>query len=184
MTNVEMISDPMIADVQQKLRDLGYYAVGPIDGWITPKGGTAAAILDFRNQNDLPLTPTVDQQLIDTLATAKPRKIPTARLEATSSDVVAVVPVAQKNWWTKLWARILGIPAGIGFIGDLIINHLDDGVGKLGAVKQFFSDQQIPSWAWWGLAVTAALAIGYSAHKTETAAVEGYKEGSIKETGQ
>lgn len=67
--------------VQTKLKKLGYHEVGMVDGQIGPR--TKAAILAFRNDNGLPLTDAIDNQLIDTLKTAKPREIGEARASGT-----------------------------------------------------------------------------------------------------
>jgi uncharacterized protein (TIGR02594 family) len=61
-----------VAAVQRRLKDLGYHEVGQIDGKIGPR--TRAAILAFRNDNDLALVPIVDVALTEALETAAPRE--------------------------------------------------------------------------------------------------------------
>ena len=59
--------------VQRRLKDLGYHEVGQIDGTIGPR--TRAAILAFRHDNSLPLTPIIDVALTEALENAAPREI-------------------------------------------------------------------------------------------------------------
>ena len=66
-----------VREVQVRLRDLGYHEVGRIDGQIGPR--TRAAILAFRDDNDLPLTPMIDVAFTDALRTALPRAVAPAR---------------------------------------------------------------------------------------------------------
>ena len=62
-----------VVDVQRRLKSLGYHEVGTVDGKIGPR--TEAAILAFRNDNDLPRVPVIDVALTDALETAKPRAV-------------------------------------------------------------------------------------------------------------
>jgi peptidoglycan hydrolase-like protein with peptidoglycan-binding domain len=59
--------------VQQQLKDLGYYEVGNADGRYGPR--TRAAILAFRADNGLGLSPDVDPVLAEALQRAKPRAV-------------------------------------------------------------------------------------------------------------
>ena len=59
--------------VQRRLKELGYHEVGQIDGKIGPR--TRAAILAFRNDNDLALVPIIDVALTDALTTVRPRAV-------------------------------------------------------------------------------------------------------------
>ena len=62
-----------VAAVQRRLKYLGYHEVGQIDGRVGPR--TRAAILAFRDENSLPLIPTIDVALTEALETAIPREI-------------------------------------------------------------------------------------------------------------
>ena len=59
--------------VQQQLKDLGYFEVGMVDGRYGPR--TRAAVLAFRADNGLGLSPDVDPVLAEALQKAKPRAI-------------------------------------------------------------------------------------------------------------
>ena len=62
-----------VAEVQRRLKSLGYHEVGAVDGKIGPR--TEAAILAFRNDNALPRVPVIDVALTDALRAAKPRAV-------------------------------------------------------------------------------------------------------------
>lgn len=62
-----------VEEVQGRLKELGYHEVGQIDGKIGPR--TRAAILAFRQDNDIALVPIIDVALTDALTTARPRSV-------------------------------------------------------------------------------------------------------------
>ena len=62
-----------VQDVQRRLKSLGYHEVGQIDGQIGPR--TRAAILAFRQDNDLALAPIIDVALTEALEAASPREV-------------------------------------------------------------------------------------------------------------
>jgi len=64
---------PMLRVVQQKLKDLGYHEVGAVDGKFGPR--TRAAILAFKADNGLPLTPDIDVAFTQALEMAPAREI-------------------------------------------------------------------------------------------------------------
>lgn len=64
---------PEMKVVQQQLKDLGYFEVGMVDGRYGPR--TRAAILAFRADNGLGLSPDVDPVLAEALQRAKPRAV-------------------------------------------------------------------------------------------------------------
>lgn len=64
---------PEMKIIQQQLKDLGYYEVGNVDGRYGPR--TRAAILAFRADSGLGLSPDVDPVLAEALQRAKPRAV-------------------------------------------------------------------------------------------------------------
>lgn len=64
---------PEIRVIQQQLKDLGYFEVGMVDGRYGPR--TRAAILAFRADNGLGLSPDADSLLADALQHARPRAV-------------------------------------------------------------------------------------------------------------
>jgi uncharacterized protein (TIGR02594 family) len=96
--------------VQQRLKDLGYHEVGQIDGKIGPR--TRAAILAFRQDNDLALVPIIDVVLTDALEDATPRDI--------TPDRASGAP-AESRIVTAANAQIgLGVIGAAGSIGSQI----------------------------------------------------------------
>ncbi|MFN4141194.1 TIGR02594 family protein [Aestuariivirga sp.] len=68
---------PEMKVIQQQLKDLGYFEVGMVDGRYGPR--TRAAVLAFRADNGLGLSPDVDPVLAEALQKAKPRTVPRER---------------------------------------------------------------------------------------------------------
>jgi hypothetical protein len=179
----EDITDPAtVKKVQDKLRDLGYYQVGVSDGDKTPQGMTEAAILDFRNRNNLPLKPSIDQQLLDALATAQPKPLDPNRDKITTADVRSnsdslVAPTLKKTFIQKIAAWIIGIPAFVGTFVTGTLNFLGDATDKLNNVKDFLGD--IPLWVW-GIVIFGVAALLYlSAHRIDKDQVDMVKKGAV-----
>lgn len=70
---VQVATEPDVVEVQQRLRDLGYFEVGEVDGQFGPR--TRAAILAFKADNGLELIAEIDTSLIVALESARPRKV-------------------------------------------------------------------------------------------------------------
>ena len=70
---------PEMKVIQQQLKDLGYFEVGLVDGRYGPR--MRAAILAFRADNGLGLSPDVDPVLVEALQRAKPRAVSRERAE-------------------------------------------------------------------------------------------------------
>jgi uncharacterized protein (TIGR02594 family) len=70
---------PEMKVIQQQLKDLGYHEVGHIDGRYGLR--TRAAVLAFRADNGLGLSPDVDPVLAEALQRAKPRAVSRERAE-------------------------------------------------------------------------------------------------------
>jgi uncharacterized protein (TIGR02594 family) len=66
-----------VETVQRRLKDLGYHEVGQIDGKMGPR--THAAILAFRHENNLDLSPNIDAALSQALTKASPRPVASER---------------------------------------------------------------------------------------------------------
>jgi uncharacterized protein (TIGR02594 family) len=70
-----------VNEVQRRLKSLGYHEVGALDGQIGPR--TRAAILAFRNDNDLARNPVIDVALTEALLMARARPVSPERAEGT-----------------------------------------------------------------------------------------------------
>ncbi len=68
---------PLLSVVQQRLKELGYHEVGAVDGRFGPR--VRAAILAFKADNGLPLTPDMDVAFAEALEKAPSREIAPAR---------------------------------------------------------------------------------------------------------
>lgn len=79
---------PSVVVVQRRLKELGYHEVGAIDGIAGSR--TRGAILAFRADNGLRLTPDIDRELAEALLTAAPRQIDPKRAagEPTNSRII------------------------------------------------------------------------------------------------
>ena len=96
--------------VQRRLKDLGYHEVGQIDGKVGPR--TRAAILAFRQDNDLALTPIIDVVLTEALDRASSREITPERASGAP---------AESRILTAANAQIgLGVIGAAGSIGSQI----------------------------------------------------------------
>lgn len=99
-----------VEEVQGRLKELGYHEVGQIDGKIGPR--TRAAILAFRQDNDLALVPIIDVALTAALDRASPREIAPERASGAPAESRIV---------TASNAQIgLGVIGAAGSIGSQI----------------------------------------------------------------
>lgn len=162
---VEQSDTATIKSVQQKLRELGYPEVGDADGKTGTK--TTAGILAFRADNNLALTPAIDEQLLSALMTAKPREIAPARANATAKDLKPTSSTVRTG--DKM------VKGGIGIVGaGSILGGLDivDAVKQARTVYDTVSDI-LP---WVLVAVVGAGAIYYG-YKIISNRVQAYREG-------
>lgn len=177
ITATEQAAIGEVADVQKLLLQKGYVEAGPVDGDIAPKGKTEAAILDFRNRNNLPLTPAIDDTLIAALRTADPKVLPIEQVTATAAEIAPKVEAVKQTRWAKFWAKIAAYPSLIGAALLAVAERFDDAVGYLRPLKDFAGD--IPAWAWIGGAGAVAALIAYNLGRAETAQVESYRSGTM-----
>lgn len=96
-----------VRDVQARLRSLGYHEVGEVDGRIGPR--TRGAILAFRDDNSLPLTPVIDVALTDALDRASPREIAPER--ASGAPVESRIVTAAN---AQIGLGVIGASGSIG----------------------------------------------------------------------
>jgi uncharacterized protein (TIGR02594 family) len=82
--NVAPRVEMSVQDVQRRLKSLGYHEVGQIDGQIGPR--TRAAILAFRQDNDLALAPIIDVALTEALKAASPREVAPERASGVPTE--------------------------------------------------------------------------------------------------
>jgi len=107
----------VIYDQQAMLSSKGYTEVGQPDGLMG--GRTVNAIRAFRSENGLPPRDTIDAKFTAALASAGPRQVARARVEATASDL-------RENGNTQVAAL-----DSFGWVGKLLL-----GGGLLGGADQ------------------------------------------------
>ncbi|WP_296939610.1 TIGR02594 family protein [uncultured Marivita sp.] len=108
--NVAQSVTMSVEAVQRRLKDLGYHEVGQIDGKVGPR--TRAAILAFRQDNDLALAPIIDVVLTEALDRASSREIAPERASGAP---------AESRILTAANAQIgLGVIGAAGSIGSQI----------------------------------------------------------------
>ncbi len=169
------LSEAEIAAIQTLLRSKGYHRVGRIDG----KWGkdTVGALAAFQSAAALPMTVTVDRAWVDkttiaALATAPQAQVGAERAATTPADLrKAGDGVAKSAWWTKLWAKIFGVPAlALG-----VAQQTDTASGYIATAKSLLSD--VPDKVWLAALVAVAAAIYFTANKAESAAVDNVRSG-------
>ncbi|MET3991687.1 hypothetical protein ABID65_003327 [Bradyrhizobium sp. S3.9.2] len=187
LEHVSPAPDPdLVVQVQSRLRELGYYDTGAVDGQLVPKGRTEAAILAFRHEHDLPLVPGIDDDLLAAMARAEPRQISEIRSNATATDLrgqgseTIAITDQVKGWAGKLFggSSTLGLGGLLAWITDkaTAFSGAKDAVGGLGIP---------PAAIAWLLAAVVVLAIvaglgvliWFVAHKVEVKRVVDYRAG-------
>ena len=108
--NVAPAAPLTVLQAQQRLSALGYHEVGNADGIMGPR--TRAAILAFRDDNDLPRVPIIDVALAEALDRARPRAIaPERATGAPESSRIVNAANAQIG---------LGVFGALGSVGSQI----------------------------------------------------------------
>jgi hypothetical protein len=173
-----------VTNVQHRLLELGYTGTGEVDGKLG--WSTQGAILNFRNRNGLPLTPTIDDELIAALLIAAPIERPLRVATATITEIAPKVEAVQKTWFAKMLAWLLTIPSVIASLLLGIVENLGDAVETLSPLKLFLSEffSSVPPLTMilviaGAVAVVASLLL-WQARRAETALVDGYKRGTVR----
>ena len=170
-----------VASVQQRLRDLGYFEVGKVDG--DRLGRTQDAILAFRRANNLPLTTEIDDELLTALSKAAPRQIGTDRANATADDLraegsetIGILDRA-KGWAGKLF--------GFGSSGG-VIAVMTERTSQVTGAKQALGKLGISADMWALILIAAVcllvlsgigLFVWHIAHRLEEKRVADYRMG-------
>jgi GH24 family phage-related lysozyme (muramidase) len=171
------VTTETIAHVQSRLRALGYYEVGEIDGGENGLAKTRATILAFRNDNGLPITPDIDDELLVALATATPRPVAASRANATAKDLAPKVEAVEAAGKSKLAAMWLAATSFVGGLIKGVFEHLETAKAYVAPVQDFLGD--IPSEYYLVGVSLLAFFIWRSAQRAEQSTVQGYNEGRI-----
>ena len=165
--------------VQRKLWDLGYTEVGsrdPKTGAFDGKIGamTRTAILAFRNENGLPVSDAIDDELLVALDAAKPRSLP--RGDASIEDIRNKVPEVHSSWLLRIGASVLAAGSAAGALFDGVVSNLGLAKGYLADFSEYVGD--VPGWAKFGLLAAVAAGAYLIARRGEKKGVEAWQEGA------
>ncbi|MFN3347351.1 peptidoglycan-binding domain-containing protein [Pseudorhodoplanes sp.] len=171
------VTPEVIAYVQKRLRALGYYEVGEIDGGEHGLAKTQAAILAFRNDNGLPTTPDIDDELLVAIATAKPRPFAASRANATAKELAPKVEAVEAAGKSKIAALWLAATSFVTGLVKGVSEHLETARGYIMPVRDFLGE--IPAEYYLVGVGILAFFIWRSAQRAEQSTVQGYNEGRI-----
>lgn len=129
--------------IQKRLRDLGYYMVGKVDGIWGP--ATAGALIALQTQAGITADghwgPQTKAALDDD---ANRRKIPEARANTTASDLKAqgstIVIQGSRVTWASVWQIVLVVLGGVQYLAQNWNGDLSS-LGPAGALLGF-----LPPW--------------------------------------
>ncbi len=164
----------VVAQVQRRLRELGYHEVGNIDGDFGD--GTENGIIIFQKDNALARTGTIDSGLLVALAKAKPRTIAAAREDAPPAEVREKVPEARDSWWSKVVAFWGMVGTGIVAAFNFIISNLNDAKAAVKPLTDVLGT--VPLWAWAGLVGGVLLTIYLKSRSSEHTSRDAYQAGA------
>lgn len=165
----------LVQFVQERLRALGYYEVGNIDGDFA--GRTEDALVTFKRHNGLPATTDVDDATLRALADASPREVSDARARATPKDLRDTVPAVRQVGRSKLLAWLLGLPSAALAVLQGIASNVSSVMSQLAPIMGWL--QAVPGWVWALLIVGIAVGIWWSARKAEADTVDAYRAGRL-----
>lgn len=167
------IADSEVAEVQQKLKDLGYTEVGLVDGEVGRY--TRAAISAFKNDVGLSGPPVIDAALKKALESAPERAGEDKRMNVPVKEIRSIVPEVAKLFWTKAVSLFWAIIGVITSIGYGISQAFSEAQEKLDPIKAHFED--IPGWVWLALLTIVSGWVWLIANSGEQDAVKAYRKG-------
>lgn len=164
----------IVLKAQQRLRDLGYFEVGNVDGRMGAR--TKAAISSFQGDNGLPLTGELGSSTLAKLMDVRTPKRPISleRATATKDDIKGKSPTVKTgDWLQKIGSGIL-VAFGLGGVTDGTVNldTLTSGIGKakglLDVVLQFSP---------WIIGIGVGALVLYFGSRIVREQVQAYREG-------
>jgi uncharacterized protein (TIGR02594 family) len=161
---------PEMRVVQQQLKDLGYFEVGIVDGRYGLR--TRAAVLAFRADNGLGLSPDVDPVLVKALQKAKPRAVSRERAEG-KPEGSRIVKAADAQIAT-------GIVGTAGAVASMVVPAVETAerakdVTERTAGLLNLTDWLLPVLPWAGAAIF--LIVILLAWKAKAARIEDHRSG-------
>ncbi|HET7715534.1 MAG TPA: TIGR02594 family protein [Bauldia sp.] len=167
---VRSSAKPSLRVIQQTLEDLGYHEVGAIDGLFGPR--TRAAILAFKADNGLPLTPDIDVAFTTALEKAPPRVIAPERASG-KPQASRIVSAANAQIATGIAGTITIAGAAIAPAIEAAEQAKDMTERAIGLLN--LTEFVAPFLPWIGIAIFAVVIV--LAWRARTARIEDYRTG-------
>lgn len=161
-----------IERLQKRLRALGYFEVGLVDGLIGKN--TRSGIRNFQEEHGLPVTEAFDDATIKRLATAGHRQATTDtdRSALTAKDLTKAGDQITKGAET---VKAASVAAGASAAVIGVAEKVGEATDMLSPLTSLLSD--VPGWVWAVLAVGVAAALWHAATKVERARVRAVQIG-------
>ena len=165
--------------VQRRLRELGYYDVGEVDGEFGQR--SRDGLNAFKADNGLPLTASLNpnenitNEVVVALYDAKPRQIGQRRANATAADLAP----RSKTVWMTIRNKVASMASAIvsfaiaAFYG--VVEWFEDAYAYTEPFRNALS--QIHPAVWFGVAGVVALVIWRMNANVEQRVVEDYRKG-------
>jgi predicted chitinase len=150
----------MVKAAQGRLRELGWYSVGYVDG--QPGDAAVGAVAAYQNSRGLSVTGQLDADTVAELGKPQtPRVIGAARANQTIATLRAGSETIQKAD-KAIRTQAAGLVAGLGGLGiSGLSSLLGDNWTKLATVREMFAD--VPGWVWGtGVVIMSMATIVYS----------------------
>ncbi len=169
-----------ILATKQKLDVLGYHEFGMLDEEFGTR--TVAAITAYKRDRGMSGPAEIDDALLAQIDADIEdnwrRPVAPARENATVDDLAPHNETIKQNWWTRLWAKIIAIPAGLGAIGSGIMDTFSEAKATyIDPITDFFID--VPGWLWFVLAAGIAASIWVGTRKSDTTVVKSFQTGKL-----
>lgn len=170
------LSRALIEEYQERLKSLGGYYGGRIDGiWGL---NTTGAIAAFQHNNGLPVTGDFDPATVDALMSddAKPRVVSPERRAATAADIAPVAPIINE----ANSAESAALPTTVVLGGTAVTGFVAQVAGYATQVKDILGDVPFPVWC--GVVAGIAAVTGflwYRAKRIKERRVQMYRSGEM-----
>jgi hypothetical protein len=160
--------------VQKRLRDLGFYEVGKIDGvW---GSRTTAAIAAFQHEQGLMVDGVLGPKTKAALATAQPRKVSMERQITTLADLRAQGSTTiQQADSISTTSKVVGWVSLVATIVAATADHWDEAAAFIGPLQAIIA--WVPTWAWPLIVVFVALYMGGRAELVKQARLQAERSG-------
>jgi hypothetical protein len=150
--------------IQQRLRDLGWYSVGKVDGMWGP--ATTGAIASFQASEGLTVNGLYDDATRRAMQTAPKREVSLARETTTVDDLRkqgSQIVTEQDD--VKTTSSVVGGAGVVAATVGVVTEHFESAWSMLLPIREAFDS--VPLWAWGLMAAGLAYYYHYKANKTQ-----------------